>query len=135
VNWLRFIDLAFYLYFAIIAGWHWQNDRQHWIGAAISLPAFFLWMLARYQLGSSFAVRAEAKKLVTHGIYSKIRNPIYLFGGLAFIGAFIALRWYVWAGVFLVMNLGQLFRVKREEQVLAQAFGDEYRAYKAKTWF
>ena len=135
MNWLRFVDLGAYLMFAVVTGLHWQNDRHHWIGAAISIPALALWMLSRYQLGSSFAVRAEAKKLVTHGIYSNIRNPIYLFGGLAFLGEFVALRWYMWAAVLVIINLGQYFRIKREEQVLEAAFGDDYRAYKSKTWF
>ena len=135
MNWLRFVDLGAYLVFAVVTGMHWQNDRHHWIGAAISIPALALWMLSRYQLGSSFAVRAEAKKLVTHGIYSKIRNPIYLFGGLAFLGEFVARGWYIWAAVFVIINLGQYFRIKREEQVLEAAFGDDYRAYKSKTWF
>ena len=62
-------------------------------------------MLARHQLGDSFAVRAEAKKLVTHGIYSKIRNPIYIFGGLAFVGEFVALRWYIWTVVFVIIHV------------------------------
>jgi protein-S-isoprenylcysteine O-methyltransferase Ste14 len=135
MNWLRFLDLGAYLILAVVTGKHWQNDHHHWIGAAISVPAFILWMLARYQLGASFAVRAEAKKLVTHGLYSKIRNPIYLFGGLAFLGEFMAQGWYIWMAVFAIINLGQYFRIKREEQVLEKAFGDEYRAYKAKTWF
>jgi protein-S-isoprenylcysteine O-methyltransferase Ste14 len=135
MNWLRFVDLGAYLVLAAVTGMHWQNDRHHWIGAAISIPAFVLWMLARHQLGASFAVRAEAKRLVTHGIYSKIRNPIYLFGGLAFAGEFVALGWYIWTAVFLMINLGQYFRIKREEQVLATAFGDEYLVYKARTWF
>ena len=135
MNWLRFLDLGTYLILAALAGTRWQNDRHHWIGAAISVPAFFLWMLARHQLGASFAVRAEAKKLVTHGLYSKIRNPIYVFGGLAFAGVFVALGWYLWAAVFVVINLAQVFRIRREEQVLTEAFGDEYRAYQARTWF
>jgi protein-S-isoprenylcysteine O-methyltransferase Ste14 len=135
-NWLRFLDLGAYLALAVVIGLDWHNDWPHWIGAAISVPAFVFWMLARHQLGDSFAVRAEAKKLVTHGIYSRIRNPIYLFGGLAFAGAFVALRWYIWTAAFVIFNLvGQLFRAKREEQVLTAAFGDEYRAYKARTWF
>ena len=80
-------------------------------------------------------MRAEAKKLVTHGIYSKIRNPIYVFGGLAFLGEFVALGWYLGIAVLVIVNLGQYFRIRREEQVLTAAFGDEYRAYKAQTWF
>ena len=135
MSWMRFLDLGAYLILAVVTGLHWQNDRHHWIGAAISVPAFILWMLARYQLGDSFSVRAEAKKLVTHGIYSKIRNPIYVFGGLAFVGEFVALGWYVWTAVLVIINCGQYFRIKREEQVLAEAFGDGYRAYKAQTWF
>jgi protein-S-isoprenylcysteine O-methyltransferase Ste14 len=136
MNWVRFLDLGAYLILAVVAGMHWHGDPHHWIGAAISVPAFFLWMLARHQIGASFAVRAEAKKLVTHGLYSKIRHPIYVFGGLAFVGEFVALGWYIWTAVFVIINLGtQYFRIKREQQVLTQAFGDEYRAYRAKTWF
>jgi protein-S-isoprenylcysteine O-methyltransferase Ste14 len=135
MNWLRFFDLGIYLALAAVTAMHWHNDGHHWIGTAISIPAFVLWMLARHQLGDSFAVRAEAKKLVTHGIYSKIRNPIYVFGGLAFLGEFVALGWYLGIAVLVIVNLGQYFRIRREEQVLTAAFGDEYRAYKAQTWF
>ncbi len=135
MNWLRFFDLGIYLVLAAVTGMHWHSDPHHWIGAAISIPAFILWMLARHQFGASFAVRAEARKLVTHGIYSKIRNPIYVFGGLAFLGEFVALGWYLGIAVLVIVNLSQYFRIRREEQVLTAAFGDEYRAYKAQTWF
>jgi protein-S-isoprenylcysteine O-methyltransferase Ste14 len=136
MDWLRYIDVGAYLVWAVMIGMHWQPDRHHLVGAGISLPAFFLWMLARRQIGASFAVRAEAKKLVTHGLYSRIRNPIYVFGGLAFFGEFVAMGRYAVGIVFLVASsLGQYLRAKREEQVLTEAFGDEYRSYKANTWF
>jgi protein-S-isoprenylcysteine O-methyltransferase Ste14 len=48
---------------------------------------------------------------------------------------FIALDRFIWLAVFVLMNSVQYFRIKREEQVLAEAFGDEYRGYKARTWF
>ena len=58
------------------------------IGVSIMIPAFFLWGLARLQLGMSFSGEARATALVTHGLYSRIRNPIYLFGGLFIAGLF-----------------------------------------------
>lgn len=133
--WLRFVDVGIYLALAVYLGFHWHSDTQHVAGVVIALIAFWLWMLARRQLGESFAVRAEAKALVTTGIYSRIRNPIYVFGGLAFVGIFLALGWYFWLAFFVVMSFGQYFRIRREEQVLTQAFGNQYLAYKAKTWF
>jgi protein-S-isoprenylcysteine O-methyltransferase Ste14 len=134
MNWLRFIDLGAYLVLAVVTAQHWHNDRHHWIGLAISLPGFALWLLARHQFGESFAVRAEAKKLVTHGLYAKIRNPIYFFAFFAFAGEFVALGAYGAIPVLLIFQAGQFMRIKREEQVLEAAFGDEYRAYKSKTW-
>jgi len=135
MKWLRLLDLSAYVIFAVIAYTRWHNDLHHWVGAAISIPNLFLWMLARHQLGDSFAVRAQASKLVTHGLYSRIRNPIYIFGALAFLGEFLALGWYIGSAIFVLMNLTQYFRIRREEKVLSEAFGDEYRTYKASTWF
>ena len=130
------LDAGLYLIFAsyvILRLWH--NDLRPWIGMAISLAAFLLWMLARRQLGDSFAVKAEAKKLVTSGLYSKIRNPIYFFGSVAYTGAFIAAGLYLPLMIFLVMYSYQLLRIRREEKVLTAAFGEEYLSYKARTWF
>jgi Phospholipid methyltransferase len=42
--------------------------------------------LARYQLGRSFSVKTEAHELVTAGLYSKIRNPIYVLGMVMITG-------------------------------------------------
>ncbi|HKW32523.1 MAG TPA: hypothetical protein VJN92_05935 [Candidatus Acidoferrum sp.] len=61
-------------------------------GAVIGLPSFALLIVARIQLGGSFSVRAKAQMLVTHGLYSRIRNPIYVFGGLVIAGIFSFFR-------------------------------------------
>jgi len=94
-----------------------------------------LWVLARLQIGKSFSVSAQARKLVTTGLYSKFRHPIYYFAGVAFSGLFIAWgRLYPFL-IFLVMYSVQILRMKKEEAVLKRAFGDEYRRYRASTWF
>jgi protein-S-isoprenylcysteine O-methyltransferase Ste14 len=58
-------------------------------GVVIGLPSLALLVLARIELGSSFSVRPKAQTLVTHGLYSRIRNPIYVFGGLVVAGVFL----------------------------------------------
>jgi protein-S-isoprenylcysteine O-methyltransferase Ste14 len=105
-------------------------------GAVIGLPSLALLILARIQLGGSFSVGAKAQALVTHGLYSRIRNPIYIFGGLTIAGVFLffGVPKLLWALLAALIPL-QIYRARKEEQVLAARFGDEYRAYKAQTWF
>ena len=113
------------------------GPRTVWFHAGLGLTAAAmpLWILARLQLGRSFSVTAQARQLVTHGLYAKLRNPIYFFGGLAYFGALVALQvwWLVLA--WLALTPIQVVRVRREEKVLAEAFGAEYAAWRAKTWF
>ena len=105
------------------------------VGALIALPSGMLWMVARLQLGQSFAVRAEARQLVTTGLYSKIRNPIYVFGLLFITGIFIYLGHFLWLWVVPALAALQYWRVRAESAVLEAKFGDEYRQYRARTWF
>ena len=98
----------------------------------VSLPLF---VMARLQLGRSFSVRAKARELVTTGLYSRIRNPIYLFGGLIVVGMSLFVSAWGPLVVILVLAPLQIYRARQEGQVLARAFGEEYERYKKKTWF
>ena len=51
-----------------------------------------LFGVARFQLGKSFAVKAEAHELVARGLDSKIRNPIYVFGVVMLIGLMLVVQ-------------------------------------------
>jgi protein-S-isoprenylcysteine O-methyltransferase Ste14 len=104
-------------------------------GAAIALPSFALLVIARLQLGRAFSVRAKASTLVSTGIYSRIRNPIYVFSGLLVLGIII---WTgrPWLLLFLAVLVPlQIYRSRKEEAVLAEKFGAAYAEYKQKTWF
>jgi protein-S-isoprenylcysteine O-methyltransferase Ste14 len=104
-------------------------------GAVIGLPSVLLLVLARIQLGSSFSVRPKAQTLVTRGLYYRIRNPIYVFGGLAIAGVILYINQPLGLCIFAVLIPLQIYRVRREERVLEARFGDEYRQYKLHTWF
>ncbi len=99
------------------------------------LSGFVLWTIARFQLGASFAVKAEARHLVTRGLYSKIRNPIYVFGSCVIAGGILVFGKPIWLLVFVLLIPLQLRRAKKESAVLEAAFGDAYRKYRADTWF
>jgi protein-S-isoprenylcysteine O-methyltransferase Ste14 len=72
---------------------------------------------------------------VTTGLYSRIRNPIYLFGGLLIVGVVLFLEHPRYLLIFLVLVPLQLVRMRREERVLEEKFGDVYRQYKKGAWF
>ncbi|HTX76762.1 MAG TPA: isoprenylcysteine carboxylmethyltransferase family protein [Terracidiphilus sp.] len=107
----------------------------HTAGVAIAVPAFLLFVLARMQLGSAFSLEAKASKLVTTGLYSRIRNPIYVFGALMIAGAivFAAQPWLFL--VYAVLIPLQIVRSRKEAKVLEEKFGAEYVEYRRKTWF
>ncbi|WP_293909267.1 methyltransferase [Deinococcus sp.] len=104
-------------------------------GAVVAGVALVLLVVARLQLGGSFAVKAKAKKLVTTGLYSRIRNPIYVFGAMLLVGMSVVLGNWVLLGLVVVLMPLQAYRARKEEAVLAAAFGEEYVRYKAGTWF
>jgi protein-S-isoprenylcysteine O-methyltransferase Ste14 len=111
----------------------WSTEKV--IGAVLVGISFPLFVLARWQLGSSFSVKAKASRLVTTGLYSRLRNPIYLFGGLFIVGLSLFLSPWGPLVVALVIVPMQVMRARREERVLAEAFGEEYERYKSNTWF
>ena len=110
-------------------------DLQRVVGTALIIAGIAGIATARYQLGKSFALRAKAHQLVTHGVYSKIRNPIYVFGAVMIVGVVLVLHrpilWLLLAAIVIMQTL----RARREAQVLEAAFGDAYRDYRRKTWF
>ena len=113
------------------AAWTWMQA----LGACLLVMGFVLWTTARFQLGKSLTVTAQAKKLVTHGLYSRIRNPIYVFGSCVIAGLILVLGRPIWLLVFLAIIPLQIWRVKKEASVLEATFGEEYRSYRVGTWF
>jgi protein-S-isoprenylcysteine O-methyltransferase Ste14 len=104
-------------------------------GLALVIPAFTLLLVARMQLGAAFSLEARASELVTTGIYSRIRNPIYFFGGLMIAGVILWTQRPMGLVVLAVLIPLQIMRVRKEEQVLEAKFGAAYLEYKRKTWF
>jgi protein-S-isoprenylcysteine O-methyltransferase Ste14 len=119
----------------ILITWKTPWNTQRYAGTMLAIVGVMGIVIARYQLGKSFSIGPEAHALVTSGVYSKIRNPIYVFGAVMLIGLFLVLQkpelWILLA----VVVVAQTIRARKEAQVLEGAFGEEYREYRRKTWF
>jgi protein-S-isoprenylcysteine O-methyltransferase Ste14 len=84
------------------------------------------------QLGRSFSLMAEARRLVTSGPYRLVRHPLYLAEELAIIGLSMQFLSLSTAFVLAVQIVFQLRRMHNEEAVLAESF-PEYAAYRQRT--
>jgi len=104
-------------------------------GVAIAAPALLLLVVARLQLGRAFSVQAKATTLVTTGLYSRIRNPIYVFGALMIAGIIIWFQKPLYLLAFVILIPMQVIRARKESKVLAEQFGTAYEDYKKQTWF
>jgi protein-S-isoprenylcysteine O-methyltransferase Ste14 len=103
-------------------------------GVSIALISLLLVVVARMQLGRAFSIRAKATRLVTTGLYSRIRNPIYVSGCFFFLGlAMFIPAWWLLLLLIAVIPM-QIARARREATVLEATFGDEYRRYRQQTW-
>jgi len=93
-------------------------------------------VMGKRALGSAHTTLPEARYLVTHGIYSKIRHPIYVGVQLIYWG--LSLWFRSWPGFILTLVLllpFHFWRAWAEERVLSAAFGEAYEQYKKRTLF
>lgn len=126
------IALAVYVYC-------WRKVPDGWASTLLMVLAgmgFAGWILARVQLGRSFTFRAQARELVTTGLYSKIQNPIYVFSTAGLLCMVLAMHWYRWGLPYVALVIAmQWRRARREARVLGAEFGEGYEAYRTRTWF
>jgi protein-S-isoprenylcysteine O-methyltransferase Ste14 len=84
------------------------------------------------QLRESFSIMAEARQLVTAGVYRRVRHPLYLAEEIAAIG--VVMQFFSpWTALILAVQFGfQLRRMGNEEVILSEIF-PEYLAYRERT--
>jgi len=129
--------------YALDSPWLWAlslplPDWLRWVGFGLGLVGLGLWTWTQAVLGREYSPQLQLRdrhRLVTRGPYARIRHPMYtamFFMGIAF-ALVTANGCFVLFAVALIA--GFVARAPREEQMMLQAFGEEYRAYMQRTGF
>jgi protein-S-isoprenylcysteine O-methyltransferase Ste14 len=108
-----------------------------WFGAAVMLVALWLFWRSHADLGQNWSVTLELRKghqLVKHGVYRSIRHPMYASILLFGLGQGLLLQnWLAGWSAFLTFALMYFVRTPREEHMMCEFFGQEYRDYMRRT--
>ncbi len=107
-----------------------------WLGVIILAGALFVFWRAHADLGLNWSPTLEIREkheLITKGIYGFIRHPMYASQWLWIIAQPLLLQNWIagWLN-FLIFIVFYALRVKAEEQLMIEQFGDDYRAYMKK---
>lgn len=111
--------------------------QAYYIGLTVILLGMILRFMAISSLGRMFTVNVSIRKghqLKQDGMYRLVRHPSYAASLLSFAGFGLSLNnWYALALAFIPVLIAFLYRVRIEEALLTEQFGDTYLAYKKRT--
>ena len=107
-----------------------------WLGVVFIILALIVFWRAHADLKTNWSPSLEIREkheLITHGIYGYIRHPMYASQWLWVIAQPLLLQnWLAgWLDLF-VFILFYVLRVRAEEKMMIDTFGDQYRDYMKK---
>src|SRR5581483_9894485 len=105
------------------------------IGVLLAISGLILAIVARYTLASNWSATIELKKgheLITNGIYSYIRHPIYTALLCMGLGTFLVSPSLPIVLVYVFIVVMVIFRIKKEEELMSRTFPNDYPLYKKK---
>lgn len=106
------------------------------IGLSICFIGAIISCRSRYLIGKNWSLsvqRKENHQLIQNGIYKVIRHPIYLGLLLLFTGNSIIVGDYRAIIAVLIVFVSLWLKLKKEEKLLTEAFGNQYLKYKSRT--
>ena len=108
-----------------------------WLGVLLAVGAVFVFWRAHADLGVNWSPTLEIREkheLITRGIYSVIRHPMYASQWFLSIASPLLLQnWIAGFCNLLVFVPFYILRVKEEEKMMLDSFGTQYREYMQKT--
>jgi protein-S-isoprenylcysteine O-methyltransferase Ste14 len=114
-----------------------DGDATRWTGIAVLLAGSIMRIAPVFVLGRRFSglVAIQPRhRLVTTGLYSVIRHPSYVGLMLGALGWALTFRSGIGVILALLNLLPLIARIRSEERLLAAQFGEEYAAWRRRTW-
>jgi protein-S-isoprenylcysteine O-methyltransferase Ste14 len=106
-------------------------------GALCLVSGLWLFHRSHADLGKYWSITLELREehqLITEGIYRYIRHPMYTALFLYSIGqALVIPNWVVGPSYLVTFGILFAFRLRAEETMMLEAFGDDYAEYMART--
>ena len=107
------------------------------VGALICLYTLYLFTIIHKALGNMWAFSLDLRKdhkLVTEGIYKKVRHPMYsAFWLWAIAQPMLLSNWAAGFSAFVGFGVLYFLRVGQEEEMMLKEFGAEYEEYSQRT--
>lgn len=107
-----------------------------WAGFILGIFSVMFWIWTQIHLDIQWSAQLQLKQdhyLVTTGPYSYIRHPLYLaMMGWGVAVALLTANW-IFVAISILVLAGVIGRIPKEEQMLIENFGDEYKAYMQRT--
>lgn len=103
-----------------------------WLGTLFAFIGVVLWIYSQAVLGKYWSPQLQVQnehKIITSGPYRVIRHPIYTSMFIWVIGLAIFTANIVFALIALLTIIGLILRVPKEEKMMIEQFGDEYKKY------
>jgi protein-S-isoprenylcysteine O-methyltransferase Ste14 len=108
-----------------------------WLGLVPLCAALWLFRRSHKDLGRNWSISLELREqhaLVKSGVYRLIRHPMYTSFFLLGVAQMLLLsNWLADASGLLGAGAFYAFRIRREEEMMLESFGDDYRTYMAQT--
>jgi protein-S-isoprenylcysteine O-methyltransferase Ste14 len=107
-----------------------------WLGFGFGMISVVFWTWTQIHLDTQWSAQLQLTRdhhMVTSGPYARIRHPLYagMFGWCIAL-VLLTANW-IFAALCALSSAGILWRIPKEEQMMIETFGDEYKAYMQRT--
>jgi len=117
---------------------YYSISLNYFSGLLFASTGNIIWWLGKLRLGDAFydvLEKPNAKRLITTGVYSKIRHPIYLGMILVTIGWALLFNFSIMYLLTVGFVVFLLIKMHIEDKFLSRKFRQKWQNYRKNSWF